>query len=108
LRDKASSSQQQNISVLSDVQKAKMNVLDDAMKLIPAISEAQSGNLLGSAGSPPFSFTSVASFFSTFSVPSGVPGCGSAGVIGGIFSPVPIPPPPVQPGVASASASFWD
>jgi hypothetical protein len=103
LRDKASSSQQQNIAVLTDVQKAKMNVLDDAIKLIPTISEAQSGNLLGSAGSPPFSFTAGASFISTFSRSSGVPGCGVNGVIGGIFGGILPPPPPGQHGVAGLS-----
>src|SRR6266699_3203041 len=62
LRDRAATSQKQNISVLTDAQKAKLNVLKDAMKLAPTISEAQFGNLLGSAGSPPFSFNTGSSF----------------------------------------------
>jgi hypothetical protein len=77
LRDKATSSQQQNISVLTDAQKAKLNMLSDAMKLIPTISEAQFGNLLESAGSPPYAFTTSSSFVSTPSGFSGVPGCAS-------------------------------
>src|SRR5260370_19310624 len=52
LRDKASISQQQNISVLTDVQKAKLNTLSDAIKLIPQIYDAQSENLLESTGAP--------------------------------------------------------
>src|SRR5258708_16889494 len=35
LRDKAATSQTQNISVLTDVQKVKLNALNDAMKLAP-------------------------------------------------------------------------
>jgi hypothetical protein len=44
LRDKAAAAQQQNISVLTDVQKAKLNMLNDTVKLAPIISEAQSDN----------------------------------------------------------------
>jgi hypothetical protein len=95
LRDKASISQQQNISVLTDVQKAKLNMLSDAMKLIPTIYDAQSGNLLGSAGSPPFYFTAFSSGSATFSTSffSGGPGCGVSGVISGVlggFLPAPV------------------
>src|SRR5262245_4252312 len=49
LRDRAASSQKQNISILTDAQKARLNTLNDAMKLFPTISEAQSANLLGSS-----------------------------------------------------------
>src|SRR6266566_99027 len=59
LRDKAASSQQLNISVLTDPQKVNLNVLNDALKLAPTISEAQSGNLLESAGIPRFFLNSV-------------------------------------------------
>src|SRR5438128_1706327 len=45
LRDKASTAQRQNISILTDAQKGKLNMLNDAMKLIPITSEAQSANL---------------------------------------------------------------
>jgi hypothetical protein len=80
LRDKAAAAQQQNISVLTDTQKAKLNVLNDAIKLGPTISEAESGNLLGSAGSPPFLFNSGS--FSGFIayggfLSGGVSGCSS-------------------------------
>ena len=62
LPDKAASSRNQNISVLTDAQKLRLNMLNYAMKLIPTISEAQSGNLLGSSnGSPPFVFTTGSS-----------------------------------------------
>src|SRR5437667_3819069 len=42
LRDSAAKSQKQNLSVLTDAQKAKLNMLSDAIKLAPVISEAQS------------------------------------------------------------------
>src|SRR5437660_1303359 len=61
LRDAAAASQKQNISVLTDAQRVKLNVLNDAMKLAPTISEAQSGNLLGSPNSPPFVFSAFSS-----------------------------------------------
>jgi hypothetical protein len=57
LRDRVASSQKQNLAILTDAQKAKLNTLNDALKLAPVISEAQSGNLLGSGG---FFFTSSA------------------------------------------------
>jgi hypothetical protein len=76
LRSKAATVQQQNVSVLTDVQKAKLNMLNDAMKLAPIISEAQSDNLLGSTNSPPFIFGafSSGSFTSLIGFPP-VPGC---------------------------------
>src|SRR5882762_2616829 len=76
LRSKAASSQTQNISILADAQKAKLNMLNDAMKMAPIISEAQSGNLLGSTNAPPFIFTAFSSgSFTSFGFPP-VPGCG--------------------------------
>ena len=77
LRDRAATSQKLNISVLTDAQKAKLNVLNDAMKLAPTISEAQSGNLLGSVGSPPYAFTTGSSLTGVAVFNSGVSGCGS-------------------------------
>src|SRR5262249_30888621 len=82
----AATSQQQNLSVLTDAQKVKLNMLMDAVKLASTIAEAQNGNLLGSIGSPPFGFTGSGSFTSTsgFSF-SGVPGCSIASVLTGSF-----------------------
>src|SRR2546422_7636366 len=57
LRDKVATSQKQNLSILTAAQKAKVNVLNDAMKLIPTISQAQLENLLESTISPPNSFS---------------------------------------------------
>jgi hypothetical protein len=74
LRKMAATSQMQNISVLTDAQKAKLNMLNDALKLAPIISEAQSGNLLGSTNSPPFIF-----------------GAFSSGIIAGILGFPPVP-----------------
>jgi Spy/CpxP family protein refolding chaperone len=108
LRSKAATSQTQNISVLTDAQRAKLNMLNDALKLAPIISEAQSGNLLGSTNSPPFIFSafSSGSFTSLIGFPS-LPGCGVNGVSGGVlggFLPPPLPSP-TQPGVAGLSTT---
>jgi hypothetical protein len=86
-RNKATASQQQNISVLTDAQKLKLNALNDAMKLIPTISEAQFGGLLGSAGSPPFSFTTGSAGTFTFDrvISSGDSGCASSFVGSFVF-----------------------
>jgi len=107
LRDKASTSRQQNISVLTDAQKLKLNALIEAMKLMPTISEAEFGNLIGSVGSPPYSFDTGSTF--TFSSPgyySGVSGCGVAGgfeVLGGSLKTS--IPPSTQPGVVGLSTT---
>jgi hypothetical protein len=80
LRDKAAATQQQNVSVLTDSQKAKLNMLNDAIKLSPTISAAESANLLGSTGASPFFFNTGS--FSNFILggvtgflPGGVSGC---------------------------------
>jgi hypothetical protein len=64
---------------LADAQKAKLNLLNDAIKLAPVISEAQFGNLLGTPGPTPFAFVGVSSAFASLSgvFPSGVSGCAS-------------------------------
>jgi hypothetical protein len=102
LRAMAASSQQQNISVLTDAQMVKLNALSDAMKLIPTISEAQSGNLLGSANATTFAFTTTSSFSSAFFGFSSVAGCSVNSVptgilqgdFGGILNPSPVVPAP--------------
>jgi hypothetical protein len=96
--------QQQNVSLLSDAQKSKLNMLNDAMKLAPIISEAQSGNLLGSTNSPPFIFSAFASgsFTSLIGFPP-VPGCNVSGGFGfGGILPPPLPSP-AQLGVVGLS-----
>ena len=75
MKDQATSYQKRNTDILTDPQKAKLQVLQDAMKLAPVISDAQSGNLIGTFNyAPPF-FTSA----------SGSTTSGSAigGIIGG-------------------------
>jgi hypothetical protein len=98
LRAMAASSQQQNIAVLTDAQMVKLNALSDAMKLIPTISEAQSGNLLGSANATTFAFTTTSSFSSAFFGFSSVAGCivnsVRTGVLTGVIGPVPAAPAP--------------
>jgi len=78
LRDRSATSQKQNISILTDGQRAKLNVLNDALKLAPIISEAQFGNLLGSAGYSSF-FTSSSGNLSVIYGSPGIFGCGGPG-----------------------------
>ena len=110
LRDKVATSQKQNLSILTDAQKAKLTLLNDAIKLAPIISQAESGNLVGTTGSPPLFFITESLPVTTRFIPnlvSGVSGCGvtiSSG-FGSIVSPVPISPPPAQPGVAGMNTT---
>lgn len=76
LRNQAATYQQKNTSVLTDPQKAKLQVLVDAVKLAPVISDAQSGNLIGASTYAPLFFTSTST------------GTTSGSVIGGILGPV--------------------
>ena len=57
LKNQAVTSQQKNTSVLSNPQKAKLQVLQDAMKLAPVISQGLSANLFGTFTYPPSFFT---------------------------------------------------
>jgi hypothetical protein len=59
LKDQATAYQTKNTSVLTDPQKAKLQVLQDAVKLAPVISDAQSGNLIGTSTYAPLFFTST-------------------------------------------------
>jgi len=86
VRDRAATTQKQNISILTDAQKTKLNILNDAMKLAPIISEAQFGNLLGSTISSPFGFgnTIVGGFTGLIGFPP-VSGC-NVGVRSGFIN----------------------
>src|SRR5947207_9553497 len=87
LRDKAATSQKQNLSILTAAQKAKLNVLNDAMKLIPTISQAQLENLLESRVSPPNSFSNdwfMGAYTNGFAL-GGVSGCGGNTILGNPF-----------------------
>ena len=66
MRDKAATSQKQNLAVLNDVQKSRLNILSDALKLAPVISDAQSGNLMGGSTSAPYGFTSSSTGYAGF------------------------------------------
>jgi len=77
LKSQASTYQQKNTAILMDQQKAKLQVLQDAVKLAPVISDAQSGNLIGSFTYAPLFFTSTSAFRGT-----------SGSAIGGIIGPV--------------------
>jgi hypothetical protein len=105
LRDRASTSQQQNIAVLTDAQKAKLSVLNDALKLAPTITEAESGNLLGSVGSPPYSFVTASLVITSYLYPvgySGVSGCTLSFPVNTIqvYQPAMAPTGSSQPGVS--------
>jgi hypothetical protein len=83
LRDRAATSVQQNLSILTDAQRSKLNVLTEALKLMPTVSGAQSGNLLPSMYSPPLAFNRVFSFWPTsfvFELPP-MRGCGINGIV---------------------------
>jgi hypothetical protein len=59
IRDEAAAYRTKNGDILTDAQRARLKTLEDALKLAPMISEAQSGNLLGGAsGATPLFFTS--------------------------------------------------
>ncbi len=74
-RNQATAYQKKNTDILTDPQKARLKLLEDAMKLAPVISEAQGGNLIGEfTYAPPF-FTNASG--STI----------SSGMIGGIIGP---------------------
>jgi hypothetical protein len=97
LRDKAAAVQQQNISILTDAQKAKLNMLSDAVKLAPTVLEAQAENLLASAGLPQLSFSPGFSIAGFIGLPSGsLSGCTSIRS-GNFVGIVPPPAPGTQP-----------
>jgi len=50
VKDEAVAAQNRNLAVLTDAQKAKLKVLDDAYKLLPIITEAQSAGVLAPPG----------------------------------------------------------
>ena len=57
----------------TDPQKAKLQVLQDAVKLAPVISDAQSGNLIGTSTYVPLFFTSTSTGTTSGSVIGGLP-----------------------------------
>lgn len=75
MKDQAVMYETKNTAILTDPQKAKLQVLQDAMKLAPVISDAQFGNLIGTFTYAPLFFTSTSG------------GTTSGSVIGGIIGP---------------------
>jgi len=56
VNDEAAAAQNRNLALLTDTQKAKLKVLDDASKLLPIITETQSAGVLAPPGpDSPFS-----------------------------------------------------
>ena len=74
LKNQAVMYQTKNTDILTDPQKAKLQVLQEALKLLPVISDAQSGNLIGTPTYAPLFFTST----------SGSIGSSSFGVAGAV------------------------
>jgi hypothetical protein len=95
LKNQATTNQQKNRGILTEPQKAKLKVLEDAIKLAPVIAEAQYGNLIGGSTSASYGFTNISL------------GSGRA-LIGGIIFPangcyVPIPTAIVRTGDFSSA-----
>jgi hypothetical protein len=84
MKDRANAYRTRNVDVLNPDQKAKLKILEDAMKLAPVISEAQFGNLIGGFGSAPSAFTS-----NSTGIGSSVAG-GILGGANGCYLPFPI------------------
>jgi len=89
LKTQATAYQTKNIAVLADPQKAKLQVLQDALNLAPVISDAESGNLIGSSPNAPMFFTSASIGSSSNSVIGAalgpVSGCYSSDYSSGIY-----------------------
>ncbi len=110
LRTNAAQAQQQNIAVLTDAQKVKLQALSDAMKLIPVIAEGQSDNILPVSGTPTFFNTNFSSFLAGGILGSVAPGCSISSapalvVRTGDFSTV--PPPVFTPGPVPVTPNQW-
>jgi hypothetical protein len=65
MKQRAAEFRTRNLDALSQDQKAKLKVLDEAFKLLPLISQAQSGNLFGDLTYAPLYFSSGTRFSST-------------------------------------------
>ncbi|MBI5084074.1 MAG: hypothetical protein HZB13_05685 [Acidobacteria bacterium] len=59
LKEAAQAVRKLNLSVLDEMQKSKLQALEEAMKLLPAFADAQSGNLSGNWMSPPAGFSNM-------------------------------------------------
>lgn len=59
LKEEAARTRNLNMAALSDAQKTKLKALEEAVKLLPVISEAEWTNLLGTYSGPPFLFNST-------------------------------------------------
>lgn len=79
-----------SLAVLTEAQKIKLKQLEDAAKLAPIISQAQSLGLLAGAGLGTARWFDTTGFTISFLQPSSYfPGCRTA--TGGLISPVPFP-----------------
>ncbi len=84
MRDKAAELRTNNLSLLTDAQKTRLKVLDDAMQLAPLVSQAQSVSLLDGNAGGSFSFSGSGGFASILlgtPVPGGCTSAVPTGII---------------------------
>lgn len=84
MKDRATEYRTRNTDALNPDQKARLKVLEDALKLAPIIAEAQYGNLVGGLTSAHYAFTSA-----FMSIGGSVLTGGVIGPISGCYLPFP-------------------
>lgn len=75
LRDMANRLQQQNLSLLNEEQRKRLKTLEEVMRMVPLMGEAQMSNLLGNWNTAPAGLNGSSS-------PAGAPGIGVNAVFG--------------------------
>jgi len=78
LTDRAKSLRARNLDVLNPDQKAKLGVLEEAIRLAPVVEEARGANLAGALSQAPHSFNTaslISAVLSPVFGPPAVPGC---------------------------------
>jgi hypothetical protein len=86
MKERLEADRNRNLATLNMEQRAKLKVLEDAMKLAPAISQAQYGNLLGGFTYAPPVLTSSGNRIGIGGVIGGIVGGG----VFGCYSPFPV------------------
>ncbi|HWQ53957.1 MAG TPA: hypothetical protein VN442_09740 [Bryobacteraceae bacterium] len=76
MKAQANDSQKKNLELLTDPQKTRLKVLEEALNLIPTVREAQNGNVLGPIAAAPAGFVIAMGIYGfSSSGSSGVYGC---------------------------------
>lgn len=82
LRDLANTLQKQNLALLTDEQRTKLRTLEEALKLLPVLTEAQMSNLLGNWTSPPNVMNGSSGFVTgSFLGVNAINGCSGTGML---------------------------